>query len=101
MEKQYYINAVNSLAKDKYSSCSESGTVVWKDGASNLPSEAEIQTEIIRLKSVFDKLEYSRNREAEYPSYASQLDLQYWDVVNGTTKWKDTIANVKADNPKE
>jgi hypothetical protein len=29
-----------------------------------------------------------------------QLDMQYWDNVNGTTNWEDAIAKVKADNPK-
>jgi hypothetical protein len=27
--------------------------------------------------------------------------MMYWDNVNGTTTWKDHIAQVKADNPKE
>ena len=97
MEKQYYIDAVISLAKDKFSSCSESGTVVWKEGASDLPTEAEIQTEIIRLKSVFDGLEYSRNREAEYPSYATQLDEIYH---NGIDSWKAVIQVTKDKYPK-
>jgi len=44
---------------------------------------------------------YKYNREAEYPSIQEQLDMQYWDKVNGTTNWEDTIAKVKADNPKE
>jgi hypothetical protein len=35
-----------------------------------------------------------------YPSITDQLDMQYWDQVNGTTTWKDHIAQVKADNPK-
>jgi hypothetical protein len=29
-----------------------------------------------------------------------QLDMQYWDSVNGTTTWKDAVAKVKSDNPK-
>jgi hypothetical protein len=29
-----------------------------------------------------------------------QLDMQYWDSVNGTTTWKDAVAKVKLDNPK-
>ena len=44
---------------------------------------------------------YDKNRELEYPSIEDQLDMQYWDQVNGTTTWKDAIAKVKADNPKE
>jgi hypothetical protein len=44
---------------------------------------------------------YKYNREAEYPSWQEQMDMQYWDNVNGTTTWKDAIAKVKSDNPKE
>ena len=35
-----------------------------------------------------------------YLPLAQQLDLQYWDSVNGTTKWKDHVAAVKAKYPK-
>ena len=38
--------------------------------------------------------------DRQYPSIQDQLDMQYWDAVNGTTTWKDAIAQVKADNPK-
>ena len=41
-----------------------------------------------------------RNRENSYPSWQEQMDMQYWDSVNGTTTWKDAIAKVKSDNPK-
>ena len=43
---------------------------------------------------------YKEGRLSAYPSLAEQLDLQYWDQVNGTTKWKEAIAKVKSDNPK-
>ena len=43
---------------------------------------------------------YKYDREAAYASIQDQLDMQYWDEVNGTTTWKDHIAQVKADNPK-
>ncbi len=39
-------------------------------------------------------------RATAYPSIKEQLDMQYWDSVNGTTTWKDAVAKVKADNPK-
>ncbi|BCU99922.1 MAG: hypothetical protein CM15mV31_0160 [uncultured marine virus] len=35
-----------------------------------------------------------------YASVQEQLDMQYWDLVNGTTTWKDHIAAVKAKYPK-
>tara|TARA_A100000172_G_C2998599_1_gene95473 strand:+ start:415 stop:711 length:297 start_codon:yes stop_codon:yes gene_type:complete len=47
-----------------------------------------------------DKLSYQYDRSQAYPSIKEQMDMQYWDSVNGTTTWKDAIAKVKADNPK-
>ena len=43
---------------------------------------------------------YISARQDAYPSLGDQLDMQYWDAVNGTTTWKDAIAKVKSDNPK-
>jgi len=43
---------------------------------------------------------YIQARQEAYGSIADQLDMQYWDSVNGTTTWSDHIAQVKADNPK-
>ena len=43
---------------------------------------------------------YKFSREGAYPSIQEQMDMQYWDSVNGTTTWKDAIAKVKSDNPK-
>ncbi len=43
---------------------------------------------------------YAEKRLAEYPSIQEQLDMQYWDMVNGTTIWKDTIDGIKAKYPK-
>ena len=43
---------------------------------------------------------YISARVNAYPSVGDQLDMQYWDAVNGTTTWKDAIAKVKSDNPK-
>jgi len=40
-------------------------------------------------------------RQDAYLSWQEQMDMQYWDQVNGTTTWKDAIAKVKSDNPKE
>ena len=52
--------------------------------------------------SKFDQQEngYKTARQEEYGSIQDQLDMQYWDGVNGTTVWADHIAQVKSDNPK-
>ena len=43
---------------------------------------------------------YIQSRQKGYGSINDQLDMMYWDNVNGTTTWKDHIAQVKSDNPK-
>jgi hypothetical protein len=47
-----------------------------------------------------DALTYSDQRAKAYPTIQEQLDMQYWDGVNGTTIWADTVASVKSENPK-
>ena len=60
----------------------------------------ELAAEVIRLQAVYDAKAYQRTRSLEYPSVQDQLDMQYWDSVNGTTTWATAIAKVKTDNPK-
>ena len=52
--------------------------------------------------SKFDQQEngYKTARQEAYGSWQQQMDMQYWDSVNGTTTWADHIAQVKADYPK-
>jgi len=82
----------------------ENGKIIAWDIAENKtgekqPTEAEIDAEVARLQAEYDANQYQRDRQ--YPSIGDQLDMQYWDQVNGTTTWKDAIAKVKSDNPKE
>ena len=44
---------------------------------------------------------YAEKRLAEYPPISEQLDMIYWDKVNGTTNWQGTITAIKAKYPKE
>ncbi len=43
---------------------------------------------------------YAERRAAAYPSLADQLDMMYWDKVNGTDDWRNAVAAVKAAHPK-
>jgi hypothetical protein len=43
---------------------------------------------------------YKYQRKAEYPSIQEQMDMQYWDAINGTTTWQDAINAVKTKYPK-
>ena len=44
--------------------------------------------------------DYATLRQQEYPSREEQFDMMYWDKVNGTTVWEDTIQSVKDKYPK-
>ena len=74
------------------------GVLKWHDKKQTQPTEEEIQAELTRLQAEYDANKYQRDRI--YPPIQEQLDMQYWDKVNGTTKWQDAIAKVKADTPK-
>jgi hypothetical protein len=72
----------------------------WNSDDITQPSKADIEAKIAEQKTAYDNNEYQRDRAVAYASIQDQLDMQYWDSVNGTTTWKDHIAQVKSDNPK-
>ncbi len=61
---------------------------------------AQAVTDLANSKWQEQEYGYIQARQEAYGSIADQLDMQYWDSVNGTTTWKDHIAQVKSDNPK-
>ena len=63
-------------------------------------SKEQIQQEANRIEEEWNDNKYQRDRATSYPSIQEQLDMQYWDAVNGTKKWQEAVAKVKADNPK-
>ena len=63
------------------------------DETAVMPTEEEVNAKIAELTVI-------ENRQNAYATSTGQLDMQYWDSVNGTTTWKDHIAKVKSDNPK-
>ena len=72
--------------------------IEWDSGNSDSqPSDDELNTAFTTLKNAN---EYKDKREEAYPSWQAQMDMQYWDSVNGTTTWKDAITKIKSDNPK-
>lgn len=73
------------------------------NGVSSECTEEDYQFLIENLKN--SKLNnynfgYIENRQMAYLPLSEQLDMMYWDNVNGTTNWQDHIAEVKANNPK-
>lgn len=60
---------------------------------------AEQGIEIVEGPDVIEP-DYDTLRSQEYPSREEQLDMMYWDKVNGTTTWEDTIQAIKDKYPK-
>jgi len=73
--------------------------IEWQNGTTPIPV-ADIEAKMVELQAEYDANQYQRDRATAYPSIQDQLDMQYWDNVNGTTNWEDAIAKVKTDNPK-
>lgn len=44
--------------------------------------------------------DYKDLRRERYPSVEDQLDMMYWDKINLTNKWHDTITEIKKQFPK-
>tara|TARA_Y100000361_G_scaffold126279_1_gene120154 strand:+ start:566 stop:916 length:351 start_codon:yes stop_codon:yes gene_type:complete len=61
-------------------------------------TEAECDSLYNAKVDEYNSLEYSRNREKEYPSVVDQLDDIYHNGIDG---WKETIQAVKDKYPKE
>ena len=74
-------------------------TITWHNGTTPIP-KADIEAKMVEVQAEYDANQYQRDRATAYPTIQDQLDMQYWDNVNGTTNWEDAIAKVKADNPK-
>ena len=62
--------------------------------------ETARDAEEARFAAEITATEYKTKREDSYPDWKTQMDMQYWDSVNGTTTWKDLITKIKSDNPK-
>jgi len=57
-------------------------------------------TDLANSKWDTQQFGYVQARVEAYGSIGDQLDMQYADLLNGTTTWADHIAQVKSDNPK-
>ena len=77
----------------------DASKIVYESNCSHI-TQSELDTKIAELQTAHDAQAYARNRQAEYPPIGEQLDLQYWDKVNGTSKWQESISKVKSDHPK-
>ena len=81
-------------------------SLTWHDGGGveeenqNKPTEQEFNDAVLAFNNDYDSKAYARERASQYPSTREQLDMIYWDKINGTEKWKEIIDKIKLDNPK-
>ena len=88
-------NAQFTIKGDDINTCE----IEWHNGTTPIP-KADIEAKMVEVQAEYDANQYQRDRATAYPTIQEQLDMQYWDKVNGTTNWEDAIAKVKSDNPK-
>jgi hypothetical protein len=74
--------------------------IEWHNGTTPI-SKADIEAKMVELQAEYEANQYQRDRAVAYPSIQEQLDMQYWDKINGTNNWQDAINAVKAKYPKE
>lgn len=65
----------------------------FDDADVDFPIEEECQF-------AFDTAKALKARSEQYLPTDEQLDMIYWDLVNGTTKWREHRTKVKTDNLK-
>ena len=75
--------------------------ITWHDDNPTNITNTAILAKQAELQTAYDNNKYQRDRANSYPSIQEQLDMQYKDLLNGTTTWKDAVAKVKSDNPKD
>ena len=85
----------------------EGAGVFDESGSSITVDQSKIDAARTTLDAEAAATLYQRQRTGEagttdtiYLPLAQQLDMQYWDSVNGTTTWKDHVTAVKAKYPK-
>ena len=88
-------NATYAITGSDLNTCK----IEWLDGTTPI-SKADIEAKMAELQTAYDNNAYQRVRATAYPTGQDQMDMQYKDLLNGTTTWKDAVAKVKSDNPK-
>ena len=74
-------------------------SIEWHNGTTPIPAN-EILAKQQELITEYNANQYQRDRAKDYPSIQEQLDMQYWDKINGTNKWQQAINAVKQKYPK-
>ena len=63
-------------------------------------NDNEVSYDNTAVEAEIAKHTYKEQRAMAHKPLAEQLDMQYWDKVNGTNLWQEHIDAVKAAHPK-
>lgn len=74
--------------------------IIWLDEVIQQPTLAECEAEWAKIQIESSDATIDIQRRNEYGTIEDQLDMIYWDKVNGTNLWETHISRVKTDNPK-
>jgi hypothetical protein len=95
------MNFINKAIRSLYPNAT---TIRQLDGVYSAEdsNETVISIDMTAVEAKAVELEAAEGYKAmrEYPSIQEQLDMLYWDGINGTTNWSDAITAVKEANPK-
>jgi hypothetical protein len=92
------IQKINPVAEVSVSE-EDINSITWENGTTPIAKEL-ILAKVAELQAEYEANQYQRDRAKSYPSIQEQLDMQYWDKINGTNNWQDAINAVKAQYPK-
>ena len=92
------IKAINPIAQVSVNA-EDINQITWHNGTTPIPAN-QILAKQQELITEYNSNKYQRDRAVDYPSLADQLDMQYWDKINGTNKWQQAINAVKQKYPK-
>ena len=73
--------------------------ITWLNGTTPIAKQTIVNKQI-ELQAEYEAKQYQRDRQKQYPSIPDQLDMLYWDKVNGTENWLNSIESVKNKFPK-
>jgi hypothetical protein len=99
MRKPRVVDAIRSLVPE-FQGAITGGVITWYVPTEAPVTQDQIDAELVRLQAEYDTKEYQRLRADAYPPITDQLDMQYWDHVNGTVNWETAVATIKAKYPK-
>ena len=92
------ILAINPNAKVSVNA-EDVNQITWFNGTQPIPKEEILAKQRI-LQLEYEGGKYQRDRAKDYPTIANQLDMLYWDKINGTNNWQESIKRIKQKYPK-